>query len=87
MQTLPKKKIVKPKSIRRYDNGQIPASLLVECGFGPNYKMVEPAARAMKALIKFYATHPDNIEISTTGCYRSYDAQVNLFIDIFIFLL
>ena len=45
--------------------------------------MVEPAARAMKALIKFYATHPDNIEISTTGCYRSYNAQVKLFLERF----
>lgn len=83
MQNLPKKKIVKPKSLRGYDNGQIPAALLVECGFGPNYKMVEPAARAMKALIKLYATHPDNIEISTTGCYRSYNAQVKLFLERF----
>ena len=84
MQNLPKKKIVKPKSIRAYENGQIPEHLLVECGFvGPNHKMVEPAARAMKALIKFYATHPDNIEISTTGCYRSYNAQVKLFLERF----
>ena len=83
MQNLPKKKIVKPKSIRAYENGQIPEHLLVECGFGPNHKMVNPAARAMKALIKFYATHPDNIEISTTGCYRSYNAQVKLFLERF----
>ena len=83
MQNLPKQKIVKPTSIRGYDNGQIPAELLVECGFGSNYRMIEPAARAMKALIKFYATHPDNIEISTTGCYRSYNAQVKLFLERF----
>ena len=77
--TLPKQKIVKPKCIRGYDNGQIPASLLVECGVGKGFLLVEPAARALKALIKFYATHPGDVQISATGCYRSFKDQVTLF--------
>ena len=77
--TLPKQKIVKPRSIRDYDNGQIPKELLFECGLGERLLLVEPAARAFRALVKFYGTHEDGIEISATSCYRSRNEQVRLF--------
>ena len=77
--TLPKQKIVKPHFIRDYDNGQIPKELLFECGLGKRLLLVEPAARAFRALVKFYRTHEDGIEISATGCYRSHNEQVRLF--------
>lgn len=77
--TLPKQKILRPRAIRGFDNGQLPADLLVECGLGKGLLLVESAARAFKALVQFYGTHEDGIEISATGCYRSYNDQVTLF--------
>ena len=77
--TLPKQKIVKPRSMRDYDNGQIPKELLFECGLGKGRLLVEPAARAFRALVKFYGTHEDGIKITGTGCYQSHNEQVRLF--------
>ncbi len=77
--TLPKQKIVKPRTVRAYDNGQIPSDELVECGLGKGFLLSKPAARAFGALKKFYETHEDGIQLSATGCYRSYKDQVALF--------
>lgn len=79
MTSLPKQKIVKPTNIRGFDNGQIPKAALQECGLGSGLLLAQPAARAFKALIAFYKTHPDALEITATGCYRSYNDQVRLF--------
>lgn len=78
MDPLPKNKIRRPKSLRDVDNGQVPETLLVECGLGPGYLLLEPAAQAFIALVAhFKSTH--EIFLSATGCYRSYRQQVALF--------
>jgi nucleoid-associated protein YgaU len=73
---LPVTKVVLPKCLEGQKNGQLAPGLLVECGIG-KFKMVAPAARAMKALVA--AASAAGYEVSATGTYRSYDQQVFLF--------
>ena len=65
-----------PAATRSYPNGQIPRELLHNCGIR-SFLMVEPAARACRALVAAAAS--DGIVLDATGTYRSYDQQVSLF--------
>ena len=77
MKLLPISKVVYPACLAKQTNGGLHPSILVECGLG-NFKLCKPAARSMKALI--HAASLDGFNVYTTGTYRSYDAQVALFI-------
>jgi peptidoglycan hydrolase-like protein with peptidoglycan-binding domain len=65
-----------PQVVRSYGNGKIPNELLVLCGIR-NFKMVEPAARACRAMVT--AAAADGVILDATGTYRSYEQQVSLF--------
>lgn len=65
-----------PAVVRSYGNGKIPSELLVSCGIR-SFKMVEPAARACRAMVT--AAAADGIVLDATGTYRSYDQQEALF--------
>jgi hypothetical protein len=74
---LPVSKIKPPSCLKGQENGKLSASLLVECGLG-SFKMVPPAARAMKALVAA-AESELGIDVWATGTYRSYEQQRTLF--------
>jgi hypothetical protein len=74
---LPVSKIRMPACLAGARNGQLTSSLLVECGIG-SFKMVPPAARAMKALVAA-AESELGIDVWATGTYRSLEQQVSLF--------
>ncbi|MDX2381824.1 MAG: peptidoglycan-binding protein [Acidimicrobiia bacterium] len=65
-----------PQVVRSYGNGKIPDQLLVSCGIR-SFKMVEPAARACRAMVA--AAAADGIVLDATGTYRSYAQQEMLF--------
>jgi len=65
-----------PQVVRSYGNGQIPRELLVSCGIR-NFKMVEPAARACRAMVT--AAAAEGVLLDATGTYRSYEQQESLF--------
>lgn len=72
----PESAAVRPAAIKECANGQIPMSLMASCGIR-SFVLVEPAARAMRAMVK--AALRDDIHLSATGTYRSFDGQVSLF--------
>jgi peptidoglycan hydrolase-like protein with peptidoglycan-binding domain len=65
-----------PQVVRSYGNGKIPGQLLVSCGIR-NFKMVEPAARACRAMVT--AAAAEGVLLDATGTYRSYEQQESLF--------
>lgn len=65
-----------PSCLKGQQNGKLPAALLFPCDLDA-FKMVEPAARAMKALLS--AAKAAGFKPTATGVYRSYTAQVTLF--------
>lgn len=69
-------KVNLPQAVRSYGNGKIPKELLLPCGIR-NFTMVEPAARACRAMVT--AAAADGIRLDATGTFRSYDQQVQLF--------
>lgn len=72
---------VVPSAVRSYPNGRIPAELLHPCGIR-SFKMVEPAAGAMRAMVT--AAAGDGVELSATGTWRTYDEQKNLFLSRYV---
>jgi hypothetical protein len=74
----PERDAVRPAAIKNATNGKIPAANLKPCGIR-SFVLVEPAARAMNALVK--AAAADGVVISATGTYRTYDRQEALFLD------
>jgi LAS superfamily LD-carboxypeptidase LdcB len=73
---LPVAKVVMPSCLKGQENGKLNQSLLVPCGIG-KFQMVEPAARAMKALVAAAAER--GIVVRATGTYRTYAQQEALF--------
>lgn len=65
-----------PECLKNQKNGQLPESLLVPCGIG-SFKMLQPAARAMRALVA--AANAAGFNVHATGTYRSFAAQQTLF--------
>lgn len=65
-----------PQAVRSYSNGKIPPALLKPCGIR-SFVMVEPAARACRAMVA--AAAADGVRLDATGTYRSYEQQVQLF--------
>jgi hypothetical protein len=65
-----------PAVVRAYGNGKIPDELLLPCGIR-SFKMIEPAARACRAMVA--AAAAEGVLLDATGTYRSYDQQVALF--------
>jgi hypothetical protein len=65
-------KVPKPSVLDGVSNGKLPADILRPCGIG-KFKMVEPAASAMKALVA--AAAKDGVVIYATGTYRDYAGQ------------
>ena len=65
-----------PQVVRPHANGKIPKELLHPCGIR-NFTMVEPAARACRALVT--AALADGVRLDASGTYRSYDEQVKMF--------
>lgn len=65
-----------PQVVRPHANGKIPGELLQPCGLR-NFTMVEPAARACRAVVT--AALADGVRLDASGAYRSYDQQVNMF--------
>lgn len=79
MVTLPyrsEREVSLPQVVRSYGNGRIPRELLQPCGIR-SFLMVEPAARACRAMVT--AAAADGVRLDATGTYRSYDQQVALF--------
>ena len=68
--------VILPEVVRSHGNGKIPKELLLPCGIR-NFTMVEPAARACRAMVA--AALSDGIRLDATGTYRSYEQQVALF--------
>ena len=77
MQKLPVKRLVKPSCLANQPNGKLTESILVTFGMA-NFRLVSPAARSMRALMN--AASASGFTLWTTGTYRSYDAQVALFV-------
>lgn len=73
---LPISKLTMPSCLFKQENGKIDQSLLIPCGVG-SFKMVEPAARAMRAMVA--AVSKLGIQVRTTGTYRTYAQQEALF--------
>jgi peptidoglycan hydrolase-like protein with peptidoglycan-binding domain len=67
---------VLPQVVRSYGNGKIPRELLVPCGIR-NFTMVEPAARACRAMVA--AAAAAGIRLDATGTYRTYERQEQMF--------
>lgn len=76
MSALPVSPVVLPACLKGQPNGKIDSDLLVPCGV-QKFRMAEPAARAMKALVA--AAENAGHQVRATGTYRSYDQQVALF--------
>jgi hypothetical protein len=73
---LPITRLKLPAELGKVTNGNLPASLLVDCGI-PGFKMSPRAAAAMKALVA--AATAAGFKVRATGTYRSYEAQERLF--------
>lgn len=76
MSALPVTPVTSPACLKGQKNGELTPALLVPCGV-QGFKMVEPAARAMRALVS--AAKDAGHEVRATGTYRSYEQQVSLF--------
>lgn len=74
-------KVPRPKVVLQFSNGKIPKSHLFPCGLR-SFVMVEPAARAMRAMTA--AARRDGIVLSATGTWRTYDQQVWMFNDRYV---
>ena len=68
--------MVVPQAIRSHENGRIPKDLLQPCGLR-NFTMVEPAARACRAMVA--AAAADGVRLDASGTYRSYEEQLQMF--------
>lgn len=77
MQKLPVKRLVMPSCLLKKPNGKLDPDILVTFGMA-NFTLVSPAARSMRALM--HAASVAGFTVWTTGTYRSYDAQVALFV-------
>jgi len=73
---LPLKKPTIPAALQKAKNGQLSDRQLVACGI-PGFKMAQPAARAMKALVAL--AREAGFELTATGTYRSLEQQERLF--------
>lgn len=67
-----------PQVVRPHANGKIPKELFHPCGIR-NFAMVEPAARACRAMVT--AALADGVRLDASGTYRSYDEQLKMFTD------
>jgi D-alanyl-D-alanine carboxypeptidase/Putative peptidoglycan binding domain len=65
-----------PEAVRAHGNGLVPPTLLHPCSLR-SFVMAEPAAGAMRSLVA--AAARDGVVISSTGTWRSYDQQEQLF--------
>jgi hypothetical protein len=65
-----------PQVIRSHENGKIPKDLLQPCGLR-TFTMVEPAARACRAMVA--AASADGVRLDASGTYRSYEEQLQMF--------
>ena len=63
---------VPPAELRRFGNGQIPASALRSVG-GTGHRLFEPAAQSLERLMSDAAA--DGVRIGITDSYRSLDLQ------------
>lgn len=72
----PTKKPKLPTALAKAKNGQLTEKQLAACGI-PGFKMAQPAARAMKALVT--AAREAGFELTATGTYRSLEAQERVF--------
>lgn len=75
---LPVAKIKLPSCLKKQNNGRLDSNILVKFGMG-SFVLVEPAARSMKALVA--AAFKEGYVVWTTGTYRTYAQQVDLFIN------
>ncbi len=73
--------VIVPQVVRPHANGKIPRELLRPCGIR-NFTMVEPAARACRAMVT--AALADGVRLDASGTYRSYDEQLKMFTDRYI---
>lgn len=70
-----------PTVARRHANGRIPDELLEPCGIR-SFKMVPPAAGAMRAMVA--AAAGDGVTLSATGTWRSYERQEQMFLERYV---
>ena len=73
--------VPQPTMVKGHANGKLPNSLFRPCGLR-SFVMVEPAARAMRAMVA--AAGRDGITLSATSTWRSYDEQLWLFKDRYV---
>ena len=73
---LPIARVVMPSCLKGQENGKLDAKLLQKCGVG-SALMVEPAARAMRAMMA--AAREAGFDPRHVGAYRDYQGQVRLF--------
>ena len=76
----PEKAAIKPTATRGFDNGKIPPEHLALCGIR-KLVMVRPAADAMRAMVT--AAAHDGVDLSASSTMRTYDQQVDLFLQRF----
>lgn len=68
-----------PANLKGAENGKLSEEMLVPAHIpGANWKLHPTAARACRAMVA--AMGAEGIQVRATGTYRSYTAQVNLFI-------
>lgn len=76
---LPVLPMTMPSNLTGVENGKLPNELLVPAFIpGNNWKLHPTAARACRAMVA--AMTAEGIQVRATGTYRSYTAQVNLFL-------
>ncbi len=77
MSKLPIAPLVMPSTLRGQQNGMLPASILTQIGVG-SARMEITAARSFKAM--FAEARKQGFDIRHVGDYRSFQAQLNLFL-------
>lgn len=81
MSKLPISKVVLPAALVGVSNGKLDTATLETCNI-PNVKLQATAARAWRALNA--AAIAKGFKLRSTGAYRSYDAQVTLFLSRYV---
>lgn len=76
---LPIAKMIMPSTLSRHENGKLPDHLLTRIGVG-NARMEMTAARSFIAMFA-EASRTLGVQLRHVGDYRSYDAQLRLFLD------
>lgn len=79
--TIPTTTVVRPRSTDGFVNGQLPEEALRDCGDGRG-PLAQIVSYALEALI--IAAAAEDIHFGSVGRYRTYDRQVEMFLDRYV---